>query len=548
MTDAAKKEQHTPRRKLFFLHSWVGFNFALFMMLVVMTGTFAVIADEIDWLIHPELRVEVGTEKVSWGTMARAVREYAPHDAMTMLSAGEGDYFAHRATMTDTTGRRYYLYVDPWTGEVTGTTSALTVQRFLRDLHRYLFMPSAIGLPLVSTLAVVLIISLYTGLKTARRWWRSATRIRLNRGIRIFMGDSHRAVGLWAVWFIALVAVTGLWYFAELAFAIGGTRFEPPRPGIDAERVETLAPVSPHADPDALIASVHEVFPELEPVEIQFAYGMTLASTVLGFTDDPLVRKRANRVFLDPFDASVIKVQRSPSLGWVAYLNEIADPLHFGFFGGLTTKIIWFVFGLGLLTLSFSGVWLTWRRVKSRSPSTYQLATLPLFAIVAVVGSFYVARFLPEEVTLKEQLPVTSNAPMQTQLFVVTDDGTPTGEFRIVLRSNEGRINLQTAEVTIGADRQVLEPSLLGRHVTLTGELPEGTSGAPAVVVATFRFPGGQTFESRWRLSNDSAHARHHVIEYAARAPRRRDRLAPRLETDLPRLVMAGSANGSGAR
>lgn len=37
-------------------------------------------------------------------------------------------------------------------------------------------------------------------------------------------------------------------------------------------------------------------------------------------------------------------------------ISEAADPLHFGTWGGLATKLLWFVFGLALTGVSVSGV------------------------------------------------------------------------------------------------------------------------------------------------------------------------------------------------
>jgi uncharacterized iron-regulated membrane protein len=34
----------------------------------------------------------------------------------------------------------------------------------------------------------------------------------------------------------------------------------------------------------------------------------------------------------------------------------MADPLHFGTFGGVWTKLVWFVFGLAMTSLAVSGV------------------------------------------------------------------------------------------------------------------------------------------------------------------------------------------------
>lgn len=494
----------TQRRKLFDIHSWLGFNLALFMALVVGTGTFAVIADEIDWLIHPEMRAQSEGEPLSWGALERAVRESAPDDILTMLSVHEGSYFNYRALMYTPEGRAYYRYVDPVTGEVTGTTSSLTVQRFLRDLHRYLFMPAAIGLPLVTTMAIVLVISLYTGLKTVRNWRTVALRLRLNRGARVAMGDFHKAAGLWSIWFFLLIVATSFWYFAELGYAAGGGRFEPSRPGVSAERLASLGTVQRDVDADALVAAATAALPGLRTEEIQFAGSPRQAATVLGRLDDPLVRKRANRVFIDPVDGSVIHAQRSSEIGWVAYLNEIADPLHFGSFGHLVTKLIWFVFGLMMFSLTLTGVWLTWKRLKSRTMTAMQLGTLPLLLIVTYVGYNYVARRVDDR-GLENVLraPIVEMPLMDVALEVErSPTDVPTGAVRVRATSDHGRIHLSGVAVALPGEEKplLMRPRVQGTHATLDGRLPIELLSA-AHLDAELRFANGTAMPLRFSLS-----------------------------------------------
>jgi|GEM_PF-227695 len=389
-----RKKIKSPKRKLYELHTWVGFHLAFLMSVVLLTGTIAVIADEIDWLIQAEMRVVADDERVSWGEMETAVRLSAPDHLLASITAGEGDYMAYRASMVRSDGKRYFIHINQWTGAISAAKSALTVQRFFRDLHRYLFMPSVIGLPIVCSLAIVLIISLYSGLKTAGRIRTVAMRVRTNRGARVVIGDLHRAAGVWSMWFLVVIVVTGIWYMAEFGAAVAGERFEPDRPELTERRVLEIGDSRVSLSADDLIEKAKAAFPGWVPRQILFPVNAHQAVTVLGRSGDFLVRSRANRVFLDPVDGSVIKVQKSDNIGVVAYLNEIADPLHFGSFGFLASKSVWFIFGVVLTGLSITGVWLTYKRLKSVTISRTQLYTLPILLGAMICGWFYVDRYI----------------------------------------------------------------------------------------------------------------------------------------------------------
>lgn len=481
------------------------------MTLVLVTGTFAVIADEIDWLIHKELRVDPGTTEVSWQQLENTVRAYAPNDKLLTLDAGEADYFPFRALMADVTNKTYYLYVNQWTGEITGTTNTLTVQRFLRDLHRYLFMPSIIGLPLVTITALVLLISLYTGLKTTRNWLTLATRIRFHKGARVAIGDFHKASGLWSSWFLVLIVITSFWYFAELSSAVMGGRFEPARPGLTEERVIELGKVTALADAGQLTTAAMQAFPGFKPTQILYATTPTLAATVLGRWQDSLVRKRANRVFLDPVDASILKVQKSNEIGWIAYLNELADPLHFGSFGQLTTKLIWFFFGLSLCGLSITGVYLTWKRVKTAAPTTYQLANIPILILATVFALPYIDRYraarIPNnEIVLEHQ---TIEEVSMQMMIAIDDRGSPTGELRIVAATDDARLNLRDAEITPAGHSSLaikVRPGSLDSRVGFQASFPPNLLALQTEVKVTLNFANGESIAFDWQLNDPAFH------------------------------------------
>ncbi|MEM8817219.1 MAG: PepSY-associated TM helix domain-containing protein [Pseudomonadota bacterium] len=500
------KKESTPRRRLYRIHTWLGFHLAWFMSLILLTGTFAVIAHEIDWLLQPGMRVDVpdDRQRVSWQVMEQAAREHRPADTLVSLFEMPADYFAYRARMIDEYGRHYFLHIDQWTGDVTGVTSTLTVQRVLRDLHRYLFMPSVIGLPLVTSLAFVLAVSLYTGLKTTRKWRQAATRIRFHKRARVAVGDYHRAAGLWSSWFFIVVIVTGVWYLVEFGAAVSGNRLAPPSPVLAEPSSAFDGPTIEDAGLGTLMQAAAQAYPDLRPNTVYFPQRHNEAVSISGRARDVLVRDRANAVYLHPVDGSVIEVRRSGESPWPAYLNDLADPLHFGDFAGLIVKLIWFVFGLAMSSLSLTGVWLTWKRVKSISPSAAQWATAPILIATALLSIPWYERITgPAAPEFELRLEAQSERGISHELSVMTDrHGATTGAVRLRILAENGRPNV--AAVTLKTDvkaawtKAKLVPR--GSQLIVTADLPADTLDNAESISARVDFRGGQTGEISWSL------------------------------------------------
>lgn len=450
-TSKSSARSKSARKKLYELHAWLGFHLAALMALVLATGTIATVSHEIDWVIQHDMRVVPDDEKVSWGTMYDAVLNARPDASILSLFEMEGDHFAYRARIVDAYGRQDFVHVNQWTGEVTGETHPLTVQRIFRDLHRYLFMPNFIGLPLVTSLAFVLAISLYTGLKTSRNWRTLLFRVRVNKGPRVLWGDAHKAAGLWSIWFFVIVIVTSLWYLFEFGAAASGNSVQAPRASVSLERVEAFGPTISNRDPDEIVRAATDAFPDWRPTLIFFPTSARQTIEIQGSVGNPFIRDRANRVFLDPEDLSVVKVQKAPQIGWASYLNEMADPLHFGVFGGLPTKLIWFIFGVFLTGLSLTGVWLTWRRLKTSKPSITQFATLPVLIISMLFATAWYDRLQGPSLPNQElkTVPVRVQEIVGQMGFEIKTDGTFTGRVRLEVTADDNRPNLKLVSITL---------------------------------------------------------------------------------------------------
>ncbi|EQB10671.1 PepSY-associated TM helix domain-containing protein [Sphingobium lactosutens] len=349
------------------VHSWIGLKLSIFLTFILATGTLAVFAHEIDWLVTPSMRVLPRAEPVaSWGTLAEAVTRTSPDARLQTLYAPIDPWFAAEAWVSHGQGAPERIYVDPWTAEVTGRHGWANVHRFLRQVHRHLMLPTKIGIPLVSSLALLLTASLISGIVTYKKWWRGFFRAPRRGDTRRLTGDLHRLIGLWSLWFVAVIALTGIWYLVE---TLGGKAPVPEMPQVAAG----APPVGTRLD--RLVAIARRSDPKLDIREIRFTpdHGVIL----LGQSSAWLVRDRANGTAIDPATHRVIARLDGRDLSVHQRISEMADPLHFGTFGGLWTKIIWFVFGAALTAMAVTGTMIYATRlakVAQRHGNGWQLA------------------------------------------------------------------------------------------------------------------------------------------------------------------------------
>ena len=94
----------------------------------------------------------------------------------------------------------------------------------------------------------------------------------------------------------------------------------------------------------------------LEPGRILFPGNARAPLTIQGELSAVLVRPRANGVHIDPASLAVVGSYRGEDLDFHTRVSEASDPLHFGYFGGIGTKLLWFILGLMMTAMSITGV------------------------------------------------------------------------------------------------------------------------------------------------------------------------------------------------
>ena len=355
------------------VHQWVGFKLAIFMSFICLTGTLAVVSNEIDWLIQPSLRVAPSTVagEPDWPKIYASARAWRPETEVQYLSAPVAGAFAATAVIRYPDETLKILHIHPTTGAVQGEATWVGAQRVLRNMHRHVNLPTKYGVPLVSLLAVLLLISFVTSFWVYKKWWRGFLKPVRRRDARTAWGDIHRLIGVWSLWFVLLIGLTGLWYLAE---SLG---LDAPIPGNDVVATSSEAGDDPRGAYD--IAAALAVARAAQPGLVVKQVGLPMKPgdplEFAGQHDAYLVRDRANAVALDPTSLAVLKVWRGEQLSMHQRISEMADPLHFGYFGGYWTKVPWFIAGVLLTVLSVSGVAIYALRVGRTLPSPRALRT-----------------------------------------------------------------------------------------------------------------------------------------------------------------------------
>ncbi len=207
------------------LHLWLAIPFGLFITLVCLTGALLVFEDEISHAAHPELYYvsEVGTAPMSPKKLAAEVAATLPED-VTVTGVTVSDDPLKTWMVALSKPHRAFVAVDPYTGEVLGRVERLPFFNTVVQLHRFLMNAPAergqltVGKVLVGISVLLLVIILITGIVL---WcprqigaWRSRLAISGKGGSRKFWTQLHHAGGMYAVIFILLMALTGLtWSF-----------------------------------------------------------------------------------------------------------------------------------------------------------------------------------------------------------------------------------------------------------------------------------------------------------------------------------------------
>ena len=132
----------------FMVHSWLALPIWFFVLIVCVTGTLAVVSQEIVWLAQPEVRASKPSDDaplLTLGEAVIAVNKARPELVIRNIVRPDESHFALTASVSNPDGTLTTLYVNPYTGVIQGKAATFNFRGFTRALHGWWLVPFTNG-------------------------------------------------------------------------------------------------------------------------------------------------------------------------------------------------------------------------------------------------------------------------------------------------------------------------------------------------------------------------------------------------------------------
>jgi len=401
---------------LVFLHRWTGLTMTVFLILVGLTGSLLAFRSDLERLINPQLFAEPkpGQAPLDLATLAERAEALAPESRVGYFTVERGQAAMSCVPRNDpSTGKPYqldfnHIFLNPYTGEELGRRldgdlrqGRINLMPFIYDLHSTLIAGSTGGW-ILGIVALMWTLDSFVGsyltLPRGRggfwRRWKYAWRIKWKATSFRVNFDLHRAGGLW-FWLLIFVFA---WSSVMLS--------------LQSVYVRVTKAVFDYRSDDELMQSVMLPKP-LDNPKLDWRAAQTAGENLMvqqavlhGFT----VTRPYGMAYIPQFGVYTYAVRSSLDIrghGWdtsiwvdgnTGALRDVGLPkgqhagntistwlwgLHYGdIHDWLLYRTLVCVFGIVLVALSVTGVYIWWKKRKAR-----RLAVARRKSVAAVVPS-----------------------------------------------------------------------------------------------------------------------------------------------------------------
>ncbi len=364
------------------IHLWLGLSSGLVVFIISVTGCIYAFQSEIRDLTQPYRFVEYQDKPV---LMPSRLKEIAENELPGkkihgVLYPKPGQ--AAQVSFYDFDPEYYYItYLDPYTGEVLKVKDEnADFFRIVLMGHFYLWLPPAIGQPVVATATLIFLMMLISGIVL---WWpknkkaaKQRFSVKWSARWRRKNYDLHNVLGFYITWVAIILAVTGLvWgfqWFAQGLYKVAGGE-------------KSLVYAEPESDTTQIMESdipaIDRLYVRLraenllaEAIEVHAPATKSSAIEVSINSDSKTYWKTDYRYF-DQYTLAEVGVDhiygRSADAGMADNLIRMNYDIHTGAIIGLPGKILAFFASLIAASLPVTGFYIWWGRKNKKKSENH---------------------------------------------------------------------------------------------------------------------------------------------------------------------------------
>lgn len=345
---------------IFYIHGTAGLVSGLFILLMSLSGAALVFHAELDAVQFPEI-ISTKNKTATVDSCYSTIQKQYPHAQISNCVLPENSnkpfsFFIYDSSYKNGTAVME-VFIHPQTAGVLKTRGGSNnFVSWLSKFHNSFHLGKT-GEWLLGFFALIFLLSITTGLILFRK---NILAVLLFKKAVYKRGNLHQLIGVYALVFNLMIAVTGFWMqryvFKKEFYAVDN--YNP---------VLKASPPLPFKF-DSAYNEVQKKYPDFTAGVIYFAQSNKGKTEVYG-------SRSSNAYIHSKKFADVVFLDSAGSIAKTRFINEISaddrydiinSQLHMGRFGGAGIKIIYFVFGLTGGLLSITGFLLWYRRLRNK--------------------------------------------------------------------------------------------------------------------------------------------------------------------------------------
>ncbi len=400
------------RQAMAWLHTWMGLVFGWLLFAIFLTGTLTYFKDEINHWTHPEIAVYPRDDAASLAHAQRYLQANAPQAPVWYINVPD-ERRPDISLMYRGASGFQQVSLDARTGEPVTARQSMGGEFFYR-FHFQLQLPYPWGRWLASLCALVMLVTLVSGIITHKKIFKEFFTFRPRKGQRSWL-DGHNAIGVLVLPFHLMIAYSSLVIFMVMLLPANIlAQYGAQSANIYEELMPTSknpaaagqpAPLVPLAD---LYAQFHRQEPDshLGLVEVEHPGDANASVVFARHGADRIVHQIGYGLVFDGVTGALRSDNQVTTLPLM--LAGGLYGLHMGHFADAGLRWLYFLAGVGGTAMIGTGLvmWLGKRQLKHakspRPPAHLRLvAVLNVMSMaglmLAVIGFFWANRLLPLE-------------------------------------------------------------------------------------------------------------------------------------------------------